>query len=86
MNYTLSEAGKTVDVDTLIASMKAKKPKQAIAFFEGKANLTVSKALAKATKTAMYLMMAQAKEEQDNYVINAELKDGTVTVNGQPMM
>ncbi|MBS9781820.1 MAG: DUF945 family protein [Gammaproteobacteria bacterium] len=86
MNYTLSEAGKNVDVDTLIESLKKRNPQQAMAFFEGKANLTVSKALAKATRTAMYLMMVQAKEEQDNYVINAELKDGTVTVNGQPMM
>ncbi len=86
MNYTFSETGKVVDVDTLIASLKKGNPKQSLAFFEGKANLTVSKALAQATQTAMYLMMVQAKEEQDNYVINAELKDGTVTVNGQPMM
>ncbi len=85
-NFTFSEKGKTVTIAEIEDAFKQRTPNQALALLVGKANLNVSKKLANATQTTFYLMMGQAKEEQDNYVINAELKDGIFTVNGQPMM
>lgn len=82
----LSDVGKAADVDALISAFKQQTPEQAAAFFNGEANVKMNKNLATITQAAMYLMMVGAKEEGDNYIIKAELKDGVPSVNGQPMM
>lgn len=82
----LSDVGKAADVDALISAFKQQTPEQAMAFFNGEANVKMNKNLATITQAAIYLMKAGAKEEGDNYIIKAELKDGVPSANGQPMM
>ncbi len=85
MKVGLSEAGKAAAIDDLIGAFQQKTPEQAKSFFNGEANLSVSKQLVEITQTAIYLQMMKAKEENGNYVLKGELKDGIVSVNGQPM-
>ncbi len=84
-NFAINETGKAADYAAFESAMRQQNPQLLLPFFNGEMKTRLSKSLADVTGASMYMMMAGAKEEDGKYVIEAELKDGMATLNGQPV-
>lgn len=85
IDFAINDAGKAADVEAFLSAFRQDNPQLLMGLVDGKAKAKLNKGLADMTGASMFMLMSGAKEEGDDYVIEAELKDGVPTMNGQPM-
>lgn len=86
-NLAFNEKGKSATAKTIIEALRNESPKQASKLVSAEANMTVDEELAERTGASMMLQLMLGIAPKDSkYTIDAEIKDGKLTINGQPMM
>ncbi len=86
MSLALSEKGKQLSPQELSTAIKKGSP-ASLNLLKAEAHAKIDSKLADKTELSMMLQMMLGIQPKDNqYVIDAEVKDGHVNVNGQPMM
>lgn len=86
LNITFSEVGKAADAAAFIAAVEQENQQALFSFIDGNGKVQISKKLVQISGAGMYLMMAGAKEDGDNFVIEAKIENGSLIVNDKPMM